>query len=53
MPERGFDNVESFRGHISGAGEIIFDGFENLTERPKGHENQKVKYSGKNQPIRT
>src|SRR5690606_15327047 len=29
------------------AEEIIFDGFENLTERPKGYENQKVKYSGK------
>ena len=27
--------------------ELIFDGFENLTERPKGYQRQKEKYSGK------
>ncbi len=47
MPKREFEGVDDFREHVSGAEEIIFDGFENLTERPKGHENQKVKYSGK------
>jgi hypothetical protein len=47
MPKRKFENVEDFRKHVDGADEIIFDGFENLTERPKDHENQKVKYSGK------
>ena len=29
------------------ATELIFDGTENETERPKGYEDQKVKYSGK------
>jgi DDE superfamily endonuclease len=47
MPVRKFDSVDGFKEQVSGAEEVIFDGFENLTERPKGHDNQKVKYSGK------
>ena len=47
MPRRSFGDGDDFKEHVKGANEIIFDGFENLTERPKGHENQKVKYSGK------
>ena len=51
MPIRKFEGADEFREHVKGVEEIIFDGFENLTERPKGYENQKVKYSGKNLPI--
>lgn len=47
MPKRKFENAQGFRACVAGAAEIIIDGFENLTERPKGYENQKVKYSGK------
>lgn len=47
MPKRGFNDVKEFEEHMSGAGEIIIDGTENPTERPKGNDNQKVKYSGK------
>ena len=47
MPKRSFENVEEFESHIKSAKEIIFDGTENLTERPQGYENQKEKYSGK------
>ena len=47
MPKRGFEGIEEFEAHIKGVGEIIFDGFENLTERPQNYEKQKVKYSGK------
>ena len=47
MPKRGFENVEEFEEHIKGAEEIIIDGTENAIERPKGNDNQKVKYSGK------
>ncbi|MBV6473831.1 MAG: hypothetical protein JPMHGGIA_02126 [Saprospiraceae bacterium] len=47
MPKRAFKSVEEFEGHVKEAKEIIIDGTENATERPKGNENQKVKYSGK------
>lgn len=39
--------MEAFEEHVSEASELIFDGTENPTERPKGYDNQKVKYSGK------
>ena len=32
---------------MEGVDEIIFDGFENMTERPQGYEDREVKYSGK------
>jgi hypothetical protein len=47
MPKRRFESAEEFWDTIKDAGEIIVDGTEILTERPKGRENQKVKYSGK------
>ena len=47
MPKRKFESVEEFEEHVKKAEEIIIDGTENATERPKGNENQKVKYSGK------
>ena len=47
MPKREFKNVKEFEAHAADAEEIIFDGFENATERPQKYENQKVKYSGK------
>ncbi len=47
MPRRHFEDARDFKEHVSDAEELIFDGFENLTERPKGYENQKVKFSGK------
>jgi hypothetical protein len=47
MPKRGFESVEEFERHVEGAGELIFDGTEQGCERPFGHDNQKVKYSGK------
>lgn len=47
MPKRSFESVEEFEFHVSDAKEIIFDGTETLTERPKGYDNQRDKYSGK------
>ncbi len=47
MPKRKFEGPTEFEKHLKGVDEIIFDGFENMTERPQGYEDQKVKYSGK------
>lgn len=47
MPKRSFKDVEEFEAHVSEAKELIFDGTENLTERPKDYDEQKEKYSGK------
>lgn len=47
MPKRNFENVEIFEEHLSTAAELLFDGTENPTERPKNKDNQKSKYSGK------
>ena len=47
MPKREFKDVEDFENHVKEAKELIFDGTENLTERPKGYDKQKEKYSGK------
>ncbi len=47
LPKRNFESVEEFETHVADADEIIFDGTEDPTERPKGHENQRNKYSGK------
>lgn len=47
MPRRKFKNVEDFQSHVSDADELIFDGTENLTERPQSNEKQRNKYSGK------
>lgn len=47
MPRRGFEDVADFEGHVSEAGELIFDGTENPVERPQSNDGQKVKYSGK------
>lgn len=47
MPKREFENVEEFETHLKGEAELIFDGTENLTERPQSNEDQRNKYSGK------
>jgi len=47
MPKRRFENVEEFECHVKNAKELIFDGAENLTERPQSNDKQKDKYSGK------
>ncbi len=47
LPKRKFESVEEFELHVKDAEALIFDGTENATERPKGKENQRVKYSGK------
>jgi len=47
MPKRSFENVEEFEEFVADAEELIFDGTENLTQRPQGYENQEEKYSGK------
>ena len=47
MPKRSFKDVEEFEAHVCDAEELIFDGTENLTERPKDYDEQKEKYSGK------
>lgn len=39
--------MEDFERQVSVAEELIFDGTENLTERPQDHDKQKDKYSGK------
>ena len=35
MPKREFSSVSEFEIHVGGAKELIFDGTENLTERPQ------------------
>jgi len=47
MPKRKFENVEEFETQVQEAEELIFDGTENLTERPQNSDNQANKYSGK------
>ena len=47
MPKREFSSVSEFELHVGGAKELIFDGTENLTERPQVYEDQKDKFSGK------
>lgn len=47
MPRRKFEDVEDFKLHVAGANELIFDGTENLTERPQDADKQRHKYSGK------
>ena len=34
MPKRKFEDPTEFEEYMEGVDEIIFDGFENLTERP-------------------
>jgi len=47
LPKRRFESVKEFESYVASAKELIFDGTENLTERPQGYDNQKDKYSGK------
>lgn len=47
MPKREFKTVEEFKECVGEAEELIFDGTENLTERPQKYDKQKDKYSGK------
>ena len=47
MPKRTFNNSQELEDCLGQSEEIIIDGFENLTERPKDYDNQRVKYSGK------
>jgi hypothetical protein len=47
MPRRKFENVADFESCMLDADELIFDGTENLTERPQSNEKQRDKYSGK------
>lgn len=47
MPKRSFADVSEFETYTNRAEELIFDGTENLTERPKNDEKQREKYSGK------
>lgn len=47
LPKRRFESVKEFESYVASAKELIFDGTENLTERPQDYDNQKDKYSGK------
>ena len=47
VPPRKFDNEADFLAYLEGEKDIIFDGTEFLTERPKDKEKQKKAYSGK------
>lgn len=47
MPAREFSDAQQLKACLGDTKQLIIDGFENLTERPEGYENQKVKYSGK------
>lgn len=47
MPKRSFESVEEFEQHVGQAEELIFDGTENLTQRPQDSEKQRLKFSGK------
>lgn len=47
MPKREFSDKEEFESHVESADELIFDGTENLAQRPQDNEEQRDKYSGK------
>lgn len=51
MPTRNFTNLAEFKEKISSESEIIIDGVEQRTQRPKGYEKQKEQYSGKKSVI--
>ncbi len=45
MPIREFSSAQELEACLGDTDQIIIDGFENLTQRPQGYENQKIKYS--------
>jgi len=47
MPKRCFGTVEEFKEAIPEEEDLLFDGTENLEQRPKNYNNQKDMYSGK------
>ncbi len=47
MPARNFENLDDFKEKIGSETEIIIDGVEHSTQRPKGYQEQKELYSGK------
>lgn len=47
MPRRSFESVSDFEAEVASAEELIFDGTENLSERPQDSDKQQDKYSGK------
>lgn len=51
MPKRGFTSVAEFESYLEGEKDLILDGSEQATQRPKGYEKQKEKYSGKKKHI--
>jgi hypothetical protein len=51
MPARNFTNLADFKEKIGSETEIIIDGVEHSTQRPKGYEQQKENYSGKKSDI--
>ena len=52
MPSRNFNNLADFKAKIGKNTEIIIDGVEHCTQRPKGYKIQKESYSGKKRDIR-
>jgi hypothetical protein len=51
MPKRGFKDIAEFEAHFKEEKEIIIDGTEHATQRPKGNDAQKEAYSGKKNSI--
>lgn len=51
MPARNFKNLDEFKERIGLESEIIIDGVEHSTQRPKDYEKQKQLYSGKKSVI--
>jgi hypothetical protein len=47
MPARNFTNLAQFKEKTGSESEIIIDGIEHPTQRPKGYEKQKEQYSEK------
>lgn len=47
LPKRGFTDVSEFETYLKDEEFLIVDGSEQATNRPKGYEKQKEKYSGK------
>lgn len=53
LPKRNFKNVQEFKQHLQNERDIIIDGSEQPTQRPKHPDEQKAYYSGKKSVIRT
>lgn len=52
MPKRKFSDVDEFKEHFSKSKHLIIDATEQVKQRPRDKDIQKIYYSGKKKPYR-